>query len=448
MVASITQDGAAVAGETSRVAIDGPRLMGKIAWRLIPFLCVLFVVNYLDRTNIAMAKLRMMKDTGLDDEMFGLGAGLFFIGYFVFEVPSNLILERVGARRWIARIMITWGIISGAFMFVRGPWSFYALRFLLGVAEAGFFPGIVLYLTYWVPERRRANALAAFLTSTAVSGIVGLPLAGALMKLEGIHKLHGWQWLFLVEGIIPVLLGVVTWILLPDRPEQAHWLDERERTWLADELAKDHAAVAHHTMAELAHALADARLWKLSALYFMLIMGLYSFVYWVPSIVESVTPGASVMRIGLLSAIPSVVAAVSMVIIGEHSDRQRERRWHVAGCAVVSAIGISGVIFCHSTPSMIVVLCVAAVGIFGALGPFWALATKLLRGSAAAGGIAIVNSIGALAGFVAPYVLGWAKQSSGSFARGLLIVSASLLCAVVTVLTFGRGDAGAGEGSQ
>src|ERR1043165_5458248 len=196
------------------VPAGGEQVLSRITLRLIPFLCVLFVVNYLDRTNIAMAKLRMLKDTNLDDRAFGLGAGLFFIGYFIFEVPSNLILERVGARRWIARIMITWGIISAAFMFVRGPWSFYGLRFLLGVAEAGFFPGIVLYLTYWIPERRRAKVLAAFLTSTALSGIIGSPMAGVIMEMNGVAGLRGWQWLFLIEGIVPILLGTITlWLL-------------------------------------------------------------------------------------------------------------------------------------------------------------------------------------------------------------------------------------------
>ncbi len=221
--------------------------------RLIPFLCLLFIVNYVDRTNIGMAKLRMSADVHLDESVYGLGAGLFFIGYFIFEVPSNLILEKIGARRWIARIMVTWGIISAAMMFVRGPLSFYSLRFLLGVAEAGFFPGIVLYLTYWVPRSHRSKVMAAFLTSTATSGVIGTPLAGILMKMEGIAGLHGWQWLFLIEGIVPVVLGVFTWIVLTDEPADAHWLSETEKQWLAEQLAAEHT-VGHHHVADLKRA--------------------------------------------------------------------------------------------------------------------------------------------------------------------------------------------------
>jgi MFS transporter, ACS family, tartrate transporter len=414
--------------ETAEAAI-----IARIVRRLIPFLCLLFVINYLDRTNVAMAKLKMLQDTGINEAAYGLGAGLFFIGYFLFEVPSNLILERVGARRWMARIMITWGLISAAMMFVTGKQSFYALRFLLGLAEAGFFPGIVLYLTYWIPARKRASVLAAFLTSTAISGILGNPLAGVLMKMEGIGGLHGWQWLFLIEGIAPVILGVVVWRILPDRPRDAKWLSADEAQWVETEVARDAGAGEHHHVAELKHALADWRLWLLSALYFMLIMGLYGFVYWVPTIIKSVTEVSDLM-IGLLSAIPFIVAAVSMVIIGGHADRRSERRWHVAVSAVVAAGGVVLVTRCHTTGTVMIALCLAAIGIWGSLGPFWALSTRFLRGGAAAGGIAIVNSIGGLAGFVAPSAIGWAKQTTGRFTGGLLVVAVALVCGAVLVL--------------
>ncbi|HEX3356802.1 MAG TPA: MFS transporter [Tepidisphaeraceae bacterium] len=415
--------------------IDEDRIIATIIRRLMPFLCLLFIVNYLDRTNVAMAKLQMLADTGISNRTYGLASGMFFIGYFIFEVPSNLILQRVGARIWITRIMLTWGLISGAMMFVRGPQSFYGLRFLLGAAEAGFFPGIVLYLTYWIPSRRRASVLATFLTATAVSGIVGNPLAGVLMKMEGIANLHGWQWLFLLEGIIPVLLGIITWFILPDRPSQARWLTAAEKEILENELARETQHSQHH-VAEMRDALADSRLWLLSVIYFMIIMGLYGFVYWVPSIIKSVT-AVSDLQIGFLSAIPSIVGAVTMVLIAHHADRHNERRWHVATTAIIAACGVVLITRCHSTVPTMFALSLAAIGIFGSLGPFWALATRFLRASAAAAGIAIVNSVGALAGFVAPYAIGWLKDTTGGYS-GLLIVAAALACGAVLVLCIPR----------
>jgi D-galactonate transporter len=410
-----------------------PTAVAKIVRRLVPFLCLLYVVNYLDRTNVAMAKLKMLADTGLDEAVYGLGAGLFFIGYFIFEVPSNLILERVGARRWITRIMVTWGIVSACMMFVQGKWSFYGLRFLLGAAEAGFFPGIVLYLTYWVPSRHRASIMAMFLTSTAVSGIVGSPLAGLLMELDGVAGLRGWQWLFLVEGILPVLLGVATLLLLPDKPADVRWLTDSEKRWIADELRRETRQSTHH-VGTLRHALADRRLWLLALLYFLLIMGLYGFSYWAPTIIKAATH-ASDLRVGLLAAIPSAVAAVSMVLIGRHADRHDERRRHIAATACIAAAGVAVLPWCRSGPSVVAALCVAAVGIFSSLGPFWALATRFLRGTSAAGGIATVNSIGCLAGFVAPYAIGYFHKTTGHFTTGLLLVAASLAAAALVVLS-------------
>ena len=349
--------------------IDGGPIVVRIVRRLIPFLCLLFIVNYLDRTNVGMAKLRMLGDTGITEKQYGLAAAIFFLGYFIFEVPSNLIMERVGARIWMTRIMVTWGLISAGMMFVHTATSFYWLRFLLGVAEAGFFPGIVLYLTYWIPSKQRSAVMAAFLTSTAVSGIVGNPLAGVLMKMDGIANLRGWQWLFLLEGIAPVLLGVATLMFLPDRPAKARWLSSEDRDWLASELARETQAGEHHVQ-HLAHAIRDARLWMLSANYFMLIMGLYGFIYWLPSIIKSVTT-ASDLEIGFLSAIPCTVAAVTMVIIGRHADRHNERRWHVATTALIAAAGVTIVSRCHTMATVMPALCLAAIGIWGSLGPFW-----------------------------------------------------------------------------
>jgi ACS family tartrate transporter-like MFS transporter len=415
--------------------LTGQAAIAAITRRLIPFLCLLFIVNYLDRTNIAMAKLRMLGDLNLSEDAYGTGAGLFFIGYFLFEVPSNLIMHRVGARRWIARIMISWGILSAAMLLTRGRASFYSLRFLLGLAEAGFFPGIVLYLSFWIPARQQAKVLSVFLTSTAVSGLVGNPLAGWLMQLEGFGGLHGWQWLFLAEGLLPLLLGIaiLRFPLLPNRPADAPWLTLEQRHWIQHQLHSDGVAPQVNHVADLRAAAADPRLWLLCGIYFLLIMGLYGFIYWVPSIVKSLT-GAADAKVGLLSAIPYLVATVSMVLIGAHADRTGQRRVHVAACALLAALGI---VLLPASPGPVwglVALCVAAIGIFGALGPFWAIPMRFLRGSAAAGGIAIINSAGALAGYPAPRVIGWSKTHTGHFTGGLLVIAASLAAGAVLVL--------------
>jgi ACS family tartrate transporter-like MFS transporter len=412
--------------------------LARIHGRLLPFLCLLFIVNYLDRTNVAMAKLTMKQDAHLTDATYGFGAGLFFIGYFLFEVPSNLILHRIGARRWIARIMITWGVCSAAMFLTRGPASFNALRFLLGLAEAGFFPGIVLYLTYWIPARKRARTLALFLTATALSGVIGNPLAGELLRLDGIGGLHGWQWLFILEGVPPVVLGVFILAsnILPDRPGKAAWLSADQAQSIEDELNRDgeHPQVSH--VAEL-RAAVDGRLALLSAIYFLLIMGLYGFVYWVPSIVKGLTR-ATDTNVGFISAVPFAVGAITMVAIGAHSDGAGRRRWHVATCALIGAAGMAILAASVSAAMGIVALCIAAIGIFGALGPFWAIPTRYLRGAAAAGGIAVINSTGALAGFVAPYAIGYAKDRTGSYAAGLWVVAVSLAMGSVLVLCVPR----------
>jgi len=420
---------------TTLTLTAGETAMRRVTLRLVPFLCLLFIVNYLDRTNVAMAKLRMLADAGLSERAYGMGAGLFFIGYFLFEVPSNLILNRVGARLWIARIMITWGLLSSALLFTRGPWSFYCLRFALGIAEAGFFPGIIFYLTHWVPHRRRARVLAVFLTSTATSGVIGNPLAGLIMKLDGLADLHGWQWLFLLEGIPAVLLGILILAtdILPDDPTEARWLPVVERQWIEDELRCDltHAKINH--VSDLRRAATDGRLWLLSVIYFMLVMGLYGFVFWVPSIVKKLT-GETDLMVGLISAIPYMVAVISMVLIGLHADRSGSRRWHVAVCAAIASAGL--VCLCASSGSVmgLIWLSIAASGIFGALGPFWAIPTRYLRGTAAAGGIAMINSTGALAGYVAPYAIGEGLTLTGSFTGGLLIVAAALFVGAVLLI--------------
>jgi MFS family permease len=396
-----------------------------------------------------MAKLQMLADAHLTDASYGFGAGLFFIGYFLFEVPSNLILQRIGARRWIARIMISWGILSGMMMLTRGPASFYAIRFALGIAEAGFFPGIVFYLTAWIPAPRRSQMLAIFLTSTAISGVIGSPLAGWLMKMEGIFSLHGWQWLFLLEALPAIALGIAILFsgLLPDSPAEAGWVTEPERIWIETELTRDHSHEHVNHIADLRTALSDGRLWLFSGIYFMLIMGLYGFIYWVPAIIKSLTHADNV-GVGLLSAIPYFIAAVSMVAIGVVADRSGRRRWSVSACAVIGSGGVC--LLCTTDRPLLgmLSLCVAAIGIFSTLGPFWALPTRYLRRTAAAGGIAVVNSTGALAGFVAPSVIGWAKQATGKFTAGLLVVAASLLVGSILILLVPASVDGAGSASR
>jgi MFS transporter, ACS family, tartrate transporter len=408
--------------------------VAKITRRLIPFLCLLFIVNYLDRTNVAMAKLQMESDIHLSEAAYGFGAGCFFIGYFLFEVPSNLILHRLGARRWIARIMISWGLCSAAMFLTRGPTSFYALRFLLGLAEAGFFPGIVFYLTHWAPAARRAQVLAMFLTATAISGLVGNPLAGWLMQLDGLGGLRGWQWLFLLEGVPPIALGIAILMtnLLPDGPEQAPWLSDDERLWITEQLRLDNEQSHVGHVADL-RAVLSGRLALFSAIYFLLIMGLYGFIYWVPTLVQGFSRAGDA-KVGMLSAIPYLIATVSMVLIARRADKTGRRRRHVAGCAAVGAMGMAAVAAAHGEIAGLASLCLAAIGIFGSLGPFWTLPTRYLRSAAAAGGIAVINSVGCLAGFVAPYAIGWAKSATGQYTAGLLLVAASLALGALLVL--------------
>jgi ACS family tartrate transporter-like MFS transporter len=409
----------------------------RVTRRLIPFLFVLYIVAYLDRINVGFAALQMQADLGFSDAVYGFGAGIFFLGYFVFEVPSNLILERVGPRFWISRIMITWGLVSSAMMFVRDAPTFYALRFLLGVAEAGFFPGVILYLTHWFPAAQRARAVAQFMTATALAGVIGGPVSGALLQLDGLAGLRGWQWLFLVEGLPAVLLGGVVWWTLTDRPEQAAWLAPDQRAWLAGILAAERAATEQRHGASLWRALAHRRVWSLGLLYFTLVLGIYGVSLWLPQMVAA-RVGASELVLGFLVAIPYAVAALAMVLVGGHSDRSAERRWHIAGPALAGAAGLATSAALEQPALALAGLCLAALGIWSALGPFWALPTTFLSGSAAAGGIALINSLGNLGGFVGPWALGLLKQATGSFRAGLAFLAASLLVAALLALRVPR----------
>jgi MFS transporter, ACS family, tartrate transporter len=407
--------------------------VARVSRRLVPFLVLLYILNFLDRVNVGFAALEMNRDLGFGPAVYGFGAGVFFLGYCLFEVPSNLVLFRTGARLWIARIMVTWGLAASAMILVRTPWSFYALRFLLGVAEAGFFPGIIFYLTYWYPARERARAYAWFLAAIPMCGVIGGPVSGALLGLDGRLGLQGWQWLFLLEGIPSVLVGLAVLWLLPDRPRDARWLVPAERGWLEDRLAaeRDHA-VSHHGTS-LRHALANPLVWWLGLSYFLLIVGLYAFVLWLPQLVKA-SGDFSNFEVGVITAIPYAVAAVGMVLVGRSSDRTGERHLHLALPALAGALGFVAVTRAGSTGLLIAALSLTAFGVVGWLGPFWALPTAFLQEQGAAGGIALINSMGAVGGFVGPYLIGYIKQRTGEFEPGLLLLAGFLVAALVIVL--------------
>ncbi len=421
------------------------RTVSKVMLRLIPFIVALYVLNYLDRVNVSFAKLTMNADLGFSESVYGLGASVFFISYFLFEIPSNLILERVGARLWLARIMISWGLISSAMMFVKGPISFYILRFLLGAAEAGFAPGVLLYLTYWIPVRQQARAVAWFLTSTALAGLVGSPLAGLLLGLHGCSlagwPLAGWQWLFLLEGVPSVVGGFSILLFLTDRPEHARWLSPCEREWLTARLAAERKQRQSHGRTSALAGLADRRVWLLNITYCAIMFGFQGINFWLATVVKQVTGLESNLHVGLLTAIPFLCAMVAMVIVGRRSDRTGERRRHVAICSLVGAAGLIGGALAHSPVLAIASLSIAAAGIWSTLGPFWALPPVFLSGTAAAAGIAMINSIGNLGGgFLGPTLMGVLKDRTQSYRPGLLADAAALTIAAGLTLLIRRTD--------
>lgn len=410
-------------------------LIRKVTWRLIPFMFLLYIIAYLDRVNVGMAKLQMQPEVGFSESVFGLGLGIFFLGYFLLEIPSNLIMERVGARIWIARIMVTWGLIAGAMMFVRTVPVFYGLRFALGLAEAGFFPGMILYLTYWFPARERAQAVGRFMTAAAVANIIGGPLGGALLKVQG-FGLAGWQWLFLIEAVPACVLGIIVLFYLPNGPQDAKWLTDQERSWLIGRLSEEDAA-GSHKHDNLWQALSSPKVWLLCAIYFAGATGSYGFTFWLPSILKG-TYHLDDQGVGYLAAIPYLAAAIGLVVIGRHSDRTHERRLHVAFAAFwgaawisVAALLLGGIIPAPQGMSGILAMgaiSLAPFGMYGTLGPFWAIPNTVLAGTAAAGGIALINSVGNLGGFVGGYALGAIKEHShGSFTPGLLFVGGAYL---------------------
>jgi MFS transporter, ACS family, tartrate transporter len=393
-----------------------------ISWRLIPFLGLAYFFSYLDRVNLSFAALTMNAELKFSPTIFAWGAGIFFIGYFIFEVPSNLALEKFGASRWIARIMVSWGIISASMAAVSGVWSFYSLRFLLGVAEAGFFPGIILYLTYWYPAEYRARFLAAFAIAVPLSSVIGAPISGLLLGLDGAMGLRGWQWLFIIEGVPSVLLGIITWFYLTDRPAKAHWLTAEQRAWLSAKLENEIAAKKAAQQLTLGQALSSRRVITLSLIYFGFVGALYGMQFWLPQIVKAF--GFSNAQTGFVTAVPYLFGTVAMILWARHSDAKRERVMHVGLPLLLTAAALGVCGYMDSPRVTMVALIVAAIGIFCTFGVFWTLPTAWLSGSAAAGAIALINSIGNLAGFGGPYLIGWVKEATGSTSTGLLVLAA------------------------
>jgi len=410
--------------------------IAKATYRLIPFLCLAYTVNFLDRVNVGFAALHMNADLGFSPAVFGFGAGIFFLGYIVFEIPSNLALQRFGARIWIARIMISWGLIACAMALVRGETSFYVSRLLLGIAEAGFFPGIILYLTYWFPAGTRARIIALFMASVPLATVFGGPISGVLLQMHGFAGLAGWQWLFIIEGAPAVLLGVLALFVLTDKPDKAAWLSENERRALTETLASEAANTKAVGYADLRQALTRPRVLALGVLYFLMVTGLYGIGFWMPQVLA--TFGLDPLHVGFLTAIPYLFAAIAMVLWGRHSDKTGERRWHIALPLLLAACAFAWSAYSGPLLPTMIALSLATLGFYAAFGPFWSLPTALLTGTGAAAGIALVNSMGNAAGFTGPYIVGLLKQATGSFSAALLFLAAALALGGLMALCFKR----------
>ena len=421
----------AAASGANDQAKDG--LYKKVFWRIMPFLMLCYVIAYLDRVNVGFAKLQMSVDLGFSETVFGLGAGLFFIGYFLFEVPSNILMHKVGARIWIARIMITWGILSAVLMFVQNATQFYILRFLLGLAEAGFYPGIILYLTYWFPSHRRAKVIAVFMSGIPVAGILGNPLSGWIMDaFHGSSGMQGWQWMFVIEAVPAVLIGLVTLLYLDNDVKSAKWLSDDEKKMLQADIDGDQKGKeSGHGFGAIVK---DSRVWLMCLIYFAFVMGQYGLTLWMPTLVKA-TGVTGNLQIGLLSAIPFGCAIVAMNLIGRSADKKRERRWHLVVPAMMGCVGFIGAaVFADNTAISIASLSLAAAGVLTCAPLFWSLPTSFLSGAAAAVGIAAINSVGNLAGFVSPYLIGYLKDLTKSNATGMYMLAVMLVVGAIATL--------------
>jgi ACS family tartrate transporter-like MFS transporter len=408
------------------------RTLRRVSLRIVPLVMILYFIAYIDRVNLGFAALTMNKQLNFSPSVFGFGAGVFFFGYFLFEVPSNLIMQRLGARLWIARIMVTWSIISAGMAFVQGSTGFYVLRFLLGAAEAGFFPGIILYLSLWFPARRRAGVTAFFMAAAPISTALGSPLSAALLGLDGWLGFKGWQWMFLIEALPALLLGLMVFTFMTDRPEAAAWLRADERQWLVAEMEAERAAQSATARHSVWRGLADPRVIALALIYFGTSAGLYTLGIWAPQIIGQL--GVAAMTVGTLNMIPPTISVLAMVLWARHSDRTNERTWHVVLACLLAAIGLIYASQAAGLIGVILALCLVNIGISCAKPPLWSMPTLFLSGSAAAAGIATINAIGNLGGFAGPFMIGWIKELTGSFTGGLLFVAGLLiLSAVLTV---------------
>lgn len=428
---------AAAPGAVAAQASATDAVYRKISWRLIPLLFVCYIFNYLDRTNIGYAQLQMKTDLGFGDAVFGLGAGVFFIGYALFEIPSNMLLARVGVRVTLLRIMALWGLASAAMMFVTTPTQFYVLRFLVGVFEAGFAPGVLFYLTLWLPAHRRARATALFFMAYGAAPIVAGPLAGLTMTyLDGALSLRGWQWLFVVEGVPCVLLGVLAWRWLSNRPDDAPWLTPEEKAQVRRDLAQEQAARGDAKQASFSSALRNRQVWLLGFISFLVILGIYAMSFWQPTLLQSM--GLSVLQIGFYSVVPAVLGIVATLVVARHSDRTQERRWHFAVGAVLGAVGLSlTTLFMHSPWAAVACLSLSAMGVSSAFAVLWAVPATLLAKDAAAMGIALITTLGSMAGVVAPVMVGAIKTATGGFSLSLYLLSGALVLAAALMVTVG-----------
>lgn len=412
--------------------------MRKVARRLVPFMCLLYVIAFIIRINVGFASLTMGEDLGLTPEMIGWGAGLFFISYFVFEVPSNLLLHKFGARRWIARVMISMGLVSMCFVFVQGAKSLYLMRLLLGIAEAGLFPGLIFYITLWFPKQWRGRVTAAFVAAIPVSSFIAGPLSGALLQLDGVAGLAGWKWMFILEALPALVIGVLTLRYLTSTPAEADWLSPEERHWLIDRLRQEQTDSAQsHGLKEVFASLVSWQVLRLALIYFGLTTGLYGIELWMPLIIKGF--GLGTFAVGMVSAIPYLVALVAMGLWARHVDRSSDRFGNVAWPCAVAFCGLVAAGIFHDQAFLVVAcLSVAIAGVMSARPPFWGLPTEFLEGRKAAAGIAAVNSIGNLGGFTGPYLIGWAKEATGSFTLGLMLSAVTLLAAVLFTLSLRR----------
>ncbi len=407
------------------------RTIARISWRLLPLIIVSYLVAYIDRTNVAFAALTMNKDLAISSYVYGLGAGIFFVGYALFEVPSNMILERVGARRWIARIMITWSIISALMALTTGPVSFLVLRFLLGVAEAGFFPGILFYLSTWYPARYRGRVISALFLAVPVSNAVASVVSGAILNMDGMLGVKGWQWLFVIEAVPAFLLAFVVLKTLTDRPAVATWLDADQRQWLEDELQSERRKVESAGRLSLVQSLTDPRVLALAAIYFMSVCASYGIVFFLPQIVKGF--GLSNLMTGAVAAIPYTIGVLGLFAWGWSSDHHHERRWHLIAASIVAAVGLTGAAWFGQSYWAIAAMSVATIGLYGSRPCFWPMPSLFLTGAGAAAGIALINSLGNLGGYVGPFIVGWIKSSTNSFEMGLyFLAGCALASAVIT----------------